>query len=116
LLGDLNDVPGSPMHQLLAGAGYLDVWDAFRPGESGLTCCHPPDLSNPVQPFDERIDYVLLRHKPHPGRGFDVPIDLVGEDPADRIAGAEGLIWPSDHAGLVARFRAPAGEARGRPE
>jgi endonuclease/exonuclease/phosphatase family metal-dependent hydrolase len=110
LMGDLNDVPGSPMHQVLVGAGYQDVWAAFRPGESGFTCCHALDLSNPVQQFDERIDYLLVRH---PGRDFDGWIDLVGEDPADRIAGPEGLIWPSDHAGLVASLRAPAGEGRG---
>lgn len=112
LMGDLNDVPGSPMHQVLVGAGLQDAWAAFRPGESGFTCCHAPDLSNTVQQFDERIDYVLLRHPPHPGRDFDVRIRLVGEDPADRIAGPAGGIWPSDHAGVVARLRAPAGEGR----
>lgn len=112
LMGDLNDVPGSPMHQVLAGAGFQDVWAAFRPGESGFTCCHAPDLSNSVQQFDERVDYVLLRHPPHPGHDFEVRIQLVGEDPADRIAGPAGPIWPSDHGGLVARLRAPSGEGR----
>jgi endonuclease/exonuclease/phosphatase family metal-dependent hydrolase len=113
LMGDLNDIPGSPMHQVLVGAGYQDFWAAFRPGESGFTCCHAPDLSNPVQHFDERIDYLLVRHAPHPGPDFSGWINLVGDDPADRIAGPEGLIWPSDHAGLLARLRAPAGEGRG---
>jgi len=112
LMGDLNDVPGSPMHQVLAGAGFQDAWAAFRPGEPGFTCCHAPDLSNAVQQFDERIDYVLLRHPPHPGRDFEVRIQLIGEDPADRIAGPAGPIWPSDHGGLVALLRAPAGEGR----
>jgi endonuclease/exonuclease/phosphatase family metal-dependent hydrolase len=113
VMGDLNDVPGSPMHQVLVGSGYRDLWADFQPGESGFTCCHSTDLSNPVQQFDERIDYVLVRHDRHPGHDFKVRIQLVGEDPTDRIAGPEGLIWPSDHAGLVAGLRAPAGEGRG---
>jgi endonuclease/exonuclease/phosphatase family metal-dependent hydrolase len=109
LMGDLNDVPGSPMYQVLVDAGYRDVWAALRPRASGLTCCHLPDLSDPVQQFDERIDFVLLRRDPHPGRDFTGEIHLVGEVPADRIAGPERLIWPSDHAGLVARLHAPGG-------
>lgn len=113
LMGDLNDVPGSPMHEVLTSAGYQDLWAAHGEQGSGFTCCHASDLSNAVQQFDERIDYVLLRHAVHPGAGFDVRIDRVGGDPTERLVGPEGLIWPSDHAGLLARLRAPAGEGRG---
>jgi hypothetical protein len=31
-------------------------------------------------------------------------IELVGEVPADRFAGTAHPLWPSDHAGLVARL------------
>lgn len=48
LLGDLNDVPGSPMYQVLTGAGLVDVWSALRPRNAGKTCCHLADLSNEV--------------------------------------------------------------------
>lgn len=101
IMGDLNDVPGSPMHQVLLGAGFVDLWAALRPGTAGFTCCHAPDLSNALERFDERIDYVLVR-------GADGPsadrIDRVGEVAADRISGPDHLIWPSDHAGLIARL------------
>ena len=103
LMGDLNDVPGSPMYQELLGAGYQDAWAGVRSWGTGFTCCHAPDLSNPARQFDERIDYVLLRDERRHG---DVSwrIHRIGEDPADRVAGAAGLIWPSDHGGLVVRL------------
>jgi endonuclease/exonuclease/phosphatase family metal-dependent hydrolase len=107
LMGDLNDEVGSPMYAVVAGAGFVDLWAALRPGAPGLTCCHDSDLSNPVATFDQRIDYVLTRGfdagKPHP-RG---QITIVGEVPADRLAGPAYPIWPSDHAGLAATLLAP---------
>jgi len=33
--------------------------------------------------------------------------------PSDRIAGPEGLIWLSDHAGLVASLLFPRGSRKG---
>ena len=102
LMGDLNDVPGSPMYQVLVGAGFSDVWKALRPGNSGFTCCHLPGLSNVTQEFHERIDYVFVRN----GREGELRgrIDRVGDAPADRVPGPEHRLWPSDHAGLVARL------------
>lgn len=102
VMGDLNDVPGSPMYQVLVGAGFADAWAALRGQADGLTCCHRPDLSNPVQQFDQRIDYVFARF----GDGDAVKgrIERVGEVPSDRLAGPVHSLWPSDHAGLVARF------------
>lgn len=102
LMGDLNDVPGSPMHQVLVQAGFTDVWAALRPGTTGFTCCHLPDLSNPLEAFDHRIDYVFSRGA---GRGNAVAngqITRIGELPPDRVPGPDHPIWPSDHAGLVA--------------
>lgn len=63
LLGDLNDVAGSPMYQVLAAAGFRDAWRELRPGAAGFTCCHAADLSNRVaaRELDQRIDYVLAR-------------------------------------------------------
>jgi len=107
LLGDLNDVAGSPMYQVLAGAQLADTWAALRPGVAGLTCCHADDLSNPRPVFDERIDYVWTRGFDGPSGKVQGDISLTGAQPSARVAGALGLIWPSDHAGLVATFVVP---------
>ena len=105
LMGDLNDTPGSPMYQVMAAAGFTDVWAALRPGVVGLTCCHLADLSNRVAAFTQRIDYVLTRGlDASQGRLFG-KIDRFGDVPADRVAGPAYRIWPSDHVGMVATVR-----------
>jgi hypothetical protein len=102
IMGDLNDGPSSAMHQVLEGAGFTDVWAALRPGVVGFTCCHLPDLSDQIAPFSQRIDYVFVRGLGHDGNLLG-QIWRTGDVPADRIAGPEHPIWPSDHAGLVAK-------------
>ncbi len=104
VVGDLNDVPGSLMYDVLAGAGFGDVWGALRPGVVGYTCCHLADLSDALTTFDQRIDYVWARGIGHPAGGLQGRIDRWGEVPADRFAGPAFPIWPSDHAGLVAEL------------
>ncbi|HET7471357.1 MAG TPA: endonuclease/exonuclease/phosphatase family protein [Gemmatimonadales bacterium] len=103
VMGDLNDGPGSPMHQIFEGAGFTDAWAALRPGVVGLTCCHLADLSDQIAPFSQRIDYVFVRGVTRQGN-VQGRIWETGVLPADRIAGPEHPIWPSDHAGLVARL------------
>lgn len=105
LTGDLNDVPGSPMYQVLAGSGLVDAWSAFGGGDAGLTCCHAPDLSNPLATFTQRLDYVWERGFGHGQAGVNGRAMLTGLRPQGRIAGPAGLIWPSDHAGLVVELR-----------
>lgn len=104
LMGDFNDAPGSPMYQVLEGAGFTDVWRGMRPGVVGNTCCHADDLSDKLADFTQRIDYVFARGT---GRGPQLfgTIDRYGEVPADRVAGAAYPVWPSDHAGLIATLR-----------
>jgi endonuclease/exonuclease/phosphatase family metal-dependent hydrolase len=101
LMGDLNDAPGTPMYQVLVGAGFADVWRALRPGVVGNTCCHLADLSNKLPDLTQRLDYVFARGLERPGAGLVGKIDRLGEVPADRIAGPASQIWPSDHAGLA---------------
>ncbi len=108
VMGDLNDGPGSLMHQVLEGAGLADAWAALRPGVVGFTCCHMADLSDQVAPFSQRIDYVFVRGVSH-GGSLMGQISRTGELPADRVAGPEHLIWPSDHAGLVAGLNLTGG-------
>lgn len=101
VMGDFNDVPGSLMYQVIAGAGFTDVWAALRPREPGLTCCHLANLANERPTFDQRIDYVFARGigRLNDGRGT---INRIGSNRKDLIPGPVHPIWPSDHAGLVA--------------
>jgi len=104
MMGDFNDVPGSLMHQVVTGAGFTDAWAALRPGVIGFTCCHLPNLSDPVAAFTQRIDYVFVRSNTAPGKTKG-QIDYFGNVPADRLAGPAHPIWPSDHAGVTATLR-----------
>jgi endonuclease/exonuclease/phosphatase (EEP) superfamily protein YafD len=109
VMGDLNDHPGSLLHQVFAAAGFEDVWAEMRPGVAGYTCCHAASLSNRVSTLVKRIDYVLARGIGHPVDGIQGRIDILGEVPADRVAGPAYRLWPSDHAGLAAELlTAPA--------
>ncbi|HEX9892725.1 MAG TPA: endonuclease/exonuclease/phosphatase family protein [Gemmatimonadales bacterium] len=102
LMGDLNDTPGSAMHQVVTGAGFVDVWASLRPSHPGYTCCHATHLQSGS--FDHRIDYVMVRGGFLNGTGRVVrgaKVQIVGESSDERIQGAFGLIWPSDHGGVV---------------
>ena len=109
LLGDFNDVPGSPTHQIIAGAGFTDTWAALRPGVRGFTCCEIADLSNQVAALVQRIDYVFVRGIAGPHGNLLGQVTIVGDQPGDRIAGPFYRLWPSDHAGVVADIVVPHG-------
>ena len=102
LMGDLNDVAGSPMYQVLSAAGFIDAWVAVHPEDAGNTCCFDSNLL--TGSLAKRIDYVMVR-----GGFADVTGRLVGgarawligASDAEKVAGPAGAIWPSDHAGVV---------------
>ncbi len=105
MMGDFNDSPESQMHQVIAGAGFTDVWAALHHRAPGLTCCHLPDLSDRVARFTQRIDYVFTRGLGRRSSDLSGEIDRFGAVPADRTAGPLYPIWPSDHAGLTATLK-----------
>jgi endonuclease/exonuclease/phosphatase family metal-dependent hydrolase len=107
IMGDLNDVTGSPMYSTLLSAGFTDVWAALRPDQRGLTSVHAPDLSNPVPTFTERIDYILTRGLDRGRRDVVGDIRRIGINPERRPVGPLGEIWISDHAGLLAELWLP---------
>lgn len=113
VMGDLNDEDTSPMYQVMLNAGFADDWRTLRPGVDGNTCCHLSDLSDPrpqLGRFHQRIDFVFARGVGHANRDVTGRIVEYGLLPSDRLAGPEGTIWPSDHAGLLATLvRVPAG-------
>jgi len=108
LMGDLNDVPGSPMYQVAAGAGFSDVWYSFHPQTDGYTCCNDDDLGNRLSTLSKRIDYVFARGLDGPSGSLTGKIDRYGNTPSDRFQGPTHSLWPSDHAGLVAKLVVPA--------
>ncbi|HUK93438.1 MAG TPA: endonuclease/exonuclease/phosphatase family protein [Gaiellaceae bacterium] len=99
VVGDFNSGPGGDptAYGILTGGGLSDAWPALL--GPGLTCCHATDLHNPNATLTKRIDLVLTR-----GGFKTLSARVVGADPADRTASG---LWPSDHAGLVARLRLP---------
>lgn len=108
LMGDLNDIPGSPLYGALAGAGLTDVWAAMRPGVAGYSCCELPDLSNRLPTLNQRIDYVWTRGFAGPSGKPQGQITLTSDNPSGLLKGLFGSVWPSDHAGLVATLLLPA--------
>jgi endonuclease/exonuclease/phosphatase family metal-dependent hydrolase len=108
VVGDLNDVAGSPMHQVFIGSGFVDSWPALRPREPGFTDnCFAPDLSDRLPRCEKRIDFILAKgfdrgHGELVGLTFRVGIELW-----ERANTPAGFLWPSDHAGVVATLRAP---------
>ncbi|TFH66627.1 MAG: hypothetical protein E4G90_02545 [Gemmatimonadales bacterium] len=107
VMGDLNDEPGSATDEILTANGFIDAWAAVHPGNPGLTCCHAPDLANTRSAFTQRLDYVFVRGGYTTGSGKLIGgarVDLVGDEPGDKVAGPSYPIWPSDHAGVVIKL------------
>ena len=109
LLGDLNTEAGSgDTYQLLVAEGFIDTFDYRRTGSGGeLTCCHSVDLSSDAVPLVKRIDHILVRDFdalwPRPGSP-PTEVTVLGDMANEK---ADGGVWPSDHAGIVARFVLP---------
>jgi hypothetical protein len=96
------------MYRVITGAGFVDTWAELRPGVLGFTCCHLPDLSNQVEAFYERIDYVLTSGLSETDENLLAKITRIGDEPSSLVSGPVHRVWPSDHAGLFAEFRVPA--------
>lgn len=92
LVGDFNAQPSA----VGVPAPYVDAWlAAGGDPDAGRTCGQVADLTNEVSDLRERIDYVFVRDARVTG------CRVVGHRPEDRTT--RGL-WPSDHAGVVARL------------
>jgi hypothetical protein len=99
VLGDFNAFPGSDVYADLTGV-LADIWSELGL-EDGETCCiDDPLLTSETPTFVERVDLVLYR-----GPFVPLAAEVVGDDPGDRVASGPRLLWPSDHAGVVGKFR-----------
>lgn len=93
---------------LLTGTGgFVDAWTEAHPRDPGYTSSLPDGYFTAPQ-LTTRIDLVLTRYgfgaSPNAGTVGGVHADIVGETPAERTPSG---LWPSDHAGVVARFNMP---------
>ncbi len=108
VVGDINSAPTDkpvvvggqkivPPYRQLARAGYVDTWE-LKPGNApGLTCCQANDLLNAESLLTKRVDIIWSSVAPR-----SVRASRVGASPDDRTPSG---LWPSDHAGVVARLR-----------
>lgn len=106
IVGDLNsegDGSTTASHAMILEAGFLDVSaEAVHPFDDGMTCCNEPTLDDPVSVMEQWIDHVLYR--PAGGtvvRNLPALAVVLGTRPWDLTPGG---YWPSDHAGVAARF------------
>lgn len=121
LVGDLNTpAPTGDTYKTLLFNGYVDAWtrNLERPRIPGYTSGHDSNLRNETVDLDERIDLIMVkRHWFANGRPNIGPVFayVVGDELEDRLIFPpdESLIWPSDHAGVVALLHIPI-PARGR--
>ena len=110
LVGDLNTrASGEPTYQYLISEGFVDAWDRnlVRFNRDGYTAIHDPDLRNTVVKLDHRIDLIMVKsHKFRGGRQLIGPVlaFVVGDELRDRTPSG---LWPSDHAGVIARLKIP---------
>jgi len=103
-MGDFNSEPTDPAgyaYDLMTQAGFTDTWLGRLgwPQPTGATCCHAADLRDKA-PLTQRIDFVWV--KPIGGLIGPVRMKVFGDDPWERT---DSGLWPSDHAGLIARLR-----------
>jgi endonuclease/exonuclease/phosphatase family metal-dependent hydrolase len=96
IVGDLNSAPNDDAYERFIDAGFVDAWEQEHPSSNGFTCCQRPRLNNDESELSRRIDYVLVRG------AIDIrSVKLVGEDEGDKTS---SNLWPSDHAGVVAKL------------
>jgi hypothetical protein len=103
LVGDYNsraDGTGTPTYSNLTGAGFADAWSVTHPGELGNTFGHEPLLRNTTVNLTQRIDLVLYRGSLSNSLSA-LDADVVGDEQGERTPSG---LWPSDHAGLLARI------------
>ena len=117
LVGDFNSSPEHiPGEACLPGAGcfnyvppyilattyfgYLDAWDLIFWPRDGFTSSFDEYVSDPTAELTERIDLILV--KPQDKEIKNVIAITTGDTPFSMTPGG---LWPSDHAGVVARIK-----------
>jgi endonuclease/exonuclease/phosphatase family metal-dependent hydrolase len=120
MVGDFNSSPedssGSiyglnytPPYKQIVAAGYLDTWLLqTKKHDAGLTDGFNEEVNNPnPAQLKSRIDLVFL--KTFGLLSLDtIKCDVIGNNPdTDMVLSTNGqyMLWPSDHAGVVVKFK-----------
>jgi endonuclease/exonuclease/phosphatase family metal-dependent hydrolase len=100
LVGDLNADPGTGAARALRQAvGLADAWAKGK--GKGYSAGQDDGLRNDPSTLNRRLDYVLYESDREPDFNAKKAL-VIGEAAADRTTSG---LWPSDHAGVVARLR-----------
>lgn len=96
LVGDFNSAANGKSTRSYGwlAAKMGDAWAKVNPGQVGQTCC--TDLGAPAFKGTERIDIVFMKNGVRAESAL-----VVGADPDKRTVGS---LFPSDHAGVVAKL------------
>jgi endonuclease/exonuclease/phosphatase family metal-dependent hydrolase len=120
MLGDFNTnnpSPPSPYNDatyqfMTQTAGYYDTWEynLFGNQNDGMTYGHASNLLNPLADLYARIDFVFVGNTAQ-GTGQHpigpVYAEIIGDEQSDRTPSG---LWPSDHAGIIARLHISSAE------
>jgi hypothetical protein len=99
-VGDYNSkAPTGIAYQRLVAAVGKDAWVVKNPRDPGYTCCYDAAVSDPTAQLTSRIDLVVVSKKIKVVRAWRVGVGT--------SAMTKSGLWPSDHAGVVARLIVP---------
>lgn len=111
LVGDLNaEAPNDPVYDLIVnGNDYVDSWtrNKVQSNKIGNTSGYEPMLDDPYDTLENRIDLILVKSHVWAGDYQDIgPVIafVVGDERKDMTPSG---LWPSDHAGVIARLKIP---------
>lgn len=99
-------LPYVPPYMQAVTAGYLDSWLLQSKYGDGYTSGFDDIVSDPTKELTSRIDIVFI--DPFDQVLDSVKCDVVGDEVSDMIPNpyAPGMyLWPSDHAGVVAKVK-----------
>jgi endonuclease/exonuclease/phosphatase family metal-dependent hydrolase len=111
LVGDFNSSPEDDdtfAYHVIENAGYVDAWKRGLRGRRsrGATCCQQELLTNENSLLFERIDHIFARNHPRETLFSLVgAVRVVGDKQKDKTVSG---LWPSDHAGVVAKMPLPS--------
>jgi endonuclease/exonuclease/phosphatase family metal-dependent hydrolase len=95
-----------PPYMQAVNAGYLDTWRLQKKYDDGFTSGFDEYVSDPFDELTSRIDLVFLSP-------LDLTLDktlcdIVGNEISDMVPNTNApgyYLWPSDHAGVVAKIK-----------